>query len=206
MTEPAPTSVEPTSDWGRGDWSQLYSGRQFFPMSPRPEDVDAVDIGHALGMLCRYNGHVSHFYSVAEHSVHVSRALEAAGEDCHTQLAGLLHDAAEAYVGDMVRPLKLQMPAYVAAEDRVLGVIFEHFLMPPEFAVAMPVAVREADNRILLDERAALLTEPPVPWQQEGLEPLGVVIRCWGPEEASAHWQLRLAELLPVCHDERMGR
>lgn len=55
-----------------GDWMQTFTGRQFWPMDPRPEDLDILDIAHALSLLCRFGGHCQRFYSVAEHSVHVS--------------------------------------------------------------------------------------------------------------------------------------
>ena len=57
----------------RGSWAQTFTGRQFFPLDPDPQDIDIVDIAHSLAMQCRYNGHTDRFYSVAEHCVHVSR-------------------------------------------------------------------------------------------------------------------------------------
>src|SRR4051812_20612492 len=92
-------------DWLRGDWMQTYTGRAFWPLDAQPEDVDPLDIAAALSMLCRYGGHVSRFYSVAEHCLLMSEAV--APEHA---LWALLHDATEAYMGDMVRPLKRQMP------------------------------------------------------------------------------------------------
>lgn len=187
--------VDPTSDWGRGAWMQTFTGKQFWPLDPRLEDVDAVDIGHALSMVCRYGGHVRRFYSVAEHTVLISRWLEAQGASWDVVLAGLLHDAAEAYIGDMVRPLKHHMPAYQAIDVKVSAVIFEAFGCPVEYAAELPVGVREADNRILLDERDALLSVPPEAWQQEGLERLGVQIVGWEPVFAEFQWAERFREL-----------
>jgi hypothetical protein len=85
----------------RGDWMQTFTGRAFYPLDPRPEDIDPVDIAHALSLICRYGGHSSRFYSVAEHCVLMSHAV--APEHA---LWALLHDATEAYLGDMIRPLK----------------------------------------------------------------------------------------------------
>lgn len=68
--------------------------------------LDIEDIANSLSHICRYGGHLPHFYSVAEHSVHVANNLETLGYDTDTIITGLLHDAPEAYVGDMVRPLK----------------------------------------------------------------------------------------------------
>lgn len=170
----------------RGDWMQTFTGRQFWPMDPRPDEVDPSDIAHALSMLCRYNGHVDRFYSVAEHCVLMSEAV--APEHA---LWALLHDATEAYVGDMVRPLKRHMPDYVAAEDRVMAVIGERFGLTG----SMPAEVKDADNRILLTERAALLSTPPAPWGLEHLEPLPVHVVGWDPFYAEARYLDRLYEL-----------
>lgn len=189
----AEAATEPTSDWGRGSWMQLSSGKRFFPLDPRPEDVDPTDIGHALSQICRYGGHTKRFYSVAEHTVIVSKWLAVQGESPELQLRGLLHDAAEAYVGDMVRPLKHHMPEYRRLEDRVLDVIGETFELG-QLSV-LPQRVREADNRILLDERARLLSSPTHAWEQDGLEPLGVYIHGHQPADAERAWMTRLGEL-----------
>ncbi len=184
---------EPTSDWGRGSWMQTFTGRQFFPLDPRAEEIDPVDIAHALSLICRYGGHTRRFYSVAEHCWLMSYAV--APEHA---LWALLHDATEAYVGDMVRPLKHHLPEYQAAEARVWAAIALRFglreldALPP----AMPAEVKEADNRILLDERAALLTAPPAAWQQDDLEPLGVDVRGVSPEIAEWRYKTRLTELV----------
>jgi hypothetical protein len=176
------------SEFVRGDWMQTYTGRAFFPMDPDPDDIDPDDIAHALSLLCRYNGHVDRFYSVAEHCVLVSRAVPA--EDA---LWGLLHDATEAYVGDMIRPLKRSMPEYRAAEDRVMAAIATRFGLTGE----MPASVKNADNRILLTERAALMSAaPPRAWMQDGLEPLPVTVHGWYPTGAEAQFAFRLYDLL----------
>lgn len=172
---------------GRGPWMQTYSGGQFFPLQPRPEDVHPVDIAHALSMLCRYNGHVREFMSVAEHCVLLSHAVPA-----DNALWALLHDATEAYVGDMVRPLKRQMHDYRAVEDGVMVAIAARFGIDP----VMPEEVHLADARILLDERAVLMTPPPADWGLGHLEPLGVEIQAWSPTQANRHYTNRLNELL----------
>lgn len=174
-----------TASLRRGDWMQTHSGRQFFPMDPHPADVDIHDIAHALGMLCRYNGHVERFYSVAEHCVHLSRVV--APEHA---LWALLHDATEAYVGDMVRPLKRSMPDYVAAEDRVMEAIAARFGL----AGSMPAEVKAADTAILLNEREALLAPPPRPWSTDG-DRLDVEIEAWDPRRAKWAYLVRFSEL-----------
>lgn len=100
-----------------GDWMQTFTGRQFWPVDPRPEEIDILDIAHALSHLCRFAGHVTHFYSVADHCIRVSRL--GSPHDRMLALAGLLHDATEAYVVDVPRPLKRFLPGYAEIEARV---------------------------------------------------------------------------------------
>jgi len=178
-----PTQTAPTR---AGSWMQTYSGGQFWPLDPRPDEVTATDIAHALSMQCRYNGMSRRFLSVAEHCVLMSLAVSPANA-----LPALLHDATEAYVGDMIRPLKAHMPDYVAVEHQVAWAIGERFGISP----VLPGEVAEADTRILLDERAAVMADSPLPWGMEHLAPLGVEIRCWSPQEAEHAYLARLAEL-----------
>lgn len=100
----------------RGDWMQTFSGRQFWPCDPRADEVCIEDIAHALSMQCRFAGHVRKFYSVAEHCVRASWIVPD-----RFKLAALLHDAAEAYVVDLPRPIKRQpeLRAYLHIEERV---------------------------------------------------------------------------------------
>lgn len=172
---------------GRGDWMQTYTGARFYPMDPCAEEVNPVDIAHSLSLLCRYNGHIDRFLSVAEHCVLLSRAVEP--EDA---LWALLHDATEAYVGDMVRPLKIQQPSFVQAEDRVMAAICGRFGLGLE----MPLGVKSADSRIILNERAVLMPRAQNVWKSlEGLDPLPVVITGWQPREAELAYFARLQEL-----------
>lgn len=171
--------------WERGNWMQTFTGKQFYPLDPQAQDVNIDDIAHALSMQCRYNGHVKKFYSVAEHCVLISRLV--APEHA---LWALLHDATEAYVGDMVRPLKLHLPQYIAVEEQVMAAIAEKFGIGP----GMPAEVKEADSRILLDERAALLGTPAGDWGIPGA-PHGIDIPAWSPAEAEAQYLARFAEL-----------
>lgn len=170
----------------RGDWMQTYTGRRFYPLAPFSEDVHPADIAHALSLLCRYGGHVERFYSVAEHCVLMSHAVPP--EDA---LWALLHDATEAYVVDVPRPLKRSLPDYRAIENRVMVAIVVRFSLE---SLAMPDSVHDADNRILLDETAALMPNRE-PWQVDELEPLGVSIAGWAPAEAERRYLGRLAEL-----------
>lgn len=183
----APTEPQPNAVWGNGGWMQTFSGKPFVVMDPKPEMISATDIAHSIAMQCRYNGHVKFFYSVAEHCLLTSYMVPA--EDA---LWALLHDATEAYVGDMVRPLKRSMPDFVAAEDRVMEAIAIHFGL--DLPARMPESVRQADNLILMDERAALLTAPPQAWEHEA-EPAGMEIVGYSPAIAKELYLSRLEEL-----------
>lgn len=170
----------------RGDWMQTWSGRTFWPLDPRAAEVDPRDVAHALSMLCRYGGHVDRFYSVAEHCVLMSRAV--APEHA---LAALLHDATEAYVVDVPRPLKAHLRQYRAIEDRVWLAVAERFGIHP----GIPFEVHDADDRILLTERDALMPRHGV-WYQDGrMAPLPVEVTGWAPFEAEDRYRERLAEL-----------
>jgi hypothetical protein len=165
---------------------QTFTGRQFYPLDPRPDEIDPADIGHALSLLCRYGGHVDRFYSVAEHCVLMSEAV--APENA---LAALLHDATEAYVVDVPRPLKRQLAGYREIEAGVWSAICLRF----HVAGDLPREVKDADDRILLTERNALMSRTTHAWAQEGLDPLGVVITGWSPLEAERRYLDRLAAL-----------
>ena len=166
-----------------GDWMQTFSGKQFWPLSPQPEDVDIIDIAHSLALQCRYGGHSARFYSVAEHSVLLARWLAVEGHSRSTCLWGLMHDAAEAYVGDMVRPLKASIPEFKAIERRVMLAITQRFRMLP----IQPVAIGHADNRILVDEKRQNMA-PGLTWSTDALQPLGVTLQFWTPEQAKAEF------------------
>lgn len=111
------------------------------------EMINLEDISTSLSHICRYNGHVPHFYSVAEHSVLVANWLEDNGHDPKTILTGLLHDASEAYVGDMVRPLK-RHEEYGAAHQRAEEKIAEKISIKYGAHFPFPEPVHEADKQV----------------------------------------------------------
>jgi hypothetical protein len=126
--------------------------------------------------------------SVAEHCVLMSHAV--APENA---LWALLHDATEAYLSDMIRPIKRAMPEYRAAEWRMQQAIVDRFDLP---TLDLPDEVKEADNRILHDEREALMATPPLPWSSiEDVPALGVQIEGWGPAHAKERYLERLHAL-----------
>lgn len=171
---------------------QTYSGRKFWPLDPRPEDVDPSDIAHALANQCRFAGHCLRFYSVAEHSILVSRALPP-----EHQLWGLLHDASEAYLVDVPRPLKPFLRGYVEMEAAVMSAICRRFDIPEE----MPPEVKRVDNAILASEAAQNMSPPPERWSTDSGERVGVNLYYWSPETAErAYW----SELLRLTLNPRI--
>jgi 5'-nucleotidase len=184
----------------KGDWIQLISGEPFWPLDARLEEVHLNDIAWALSMQCRYAGHVKRRYSVGEHSVMVSRLVPA-----EHALWGLLHDASEAYLVDLPRPVKHSMPDYCAYEDALMRVIAERFDLPwPE-----PWEVKQVDRAMLSVERRRLLAESRLPWGdvQGGEWDTWVVgmdemdLPCWSPTTAYNQFVQRYAEVTGIDQD-----
>ena len=157
----------------KGDWFQTYTGKVFYIMDPRPEDVCIEDIAHALARQCRFNGHVRcDHYSVAQHSVHVSQLVpEKLG------LHALLHDAAEAYMGDIVMPLKRSLSDTRGIEDRLLSAVTERFDVVGTHEEWLQI--READMRMLVSEVRDLMGGQAFPWDI-GAEPVEWTVEPWG--------------------------
>lgn len=178
---PVAKQPAPKRDWNAGlprtgDFMQVFSGRKYWPMDPRPHEVHIEDIAHSLAMQARYAGHCIKFYSVAEHSVLIARHL-AAKHAPEVAFAGLLHDAPEAYCVDIPRPLKPYLTNYRAIEQDNWLAIAARFGLPTE----LPREVHDADNRIIADE---LVNLRDMPWHARHDKPLGVKLRYWSPEEA----------------------
>lgn len=170
-------TVEAMSKTSRdGDyWMETFTGRKFWPLDPSAEDVCIEDIAHALSLICRFGGHVREFYSVAQHSCYVADIVFAR-EPQHA-LVALMHDAAEAYTGDVVRPIKRGNPVYGAAEAAVWSCIAKRFGLPVE----LPAVVKWADNVVLWNEHAQIMNGKNV-WpscdQEEGPD-VGIVPWGW---------------------------
>lgn len=161
----------------KGDWMQLFSGKRFWPLDPRPEEVDILDIAHALSQQCRYAGHCLSYYSVAQHSVLVSRHVPP-----EYAVWGLLHDAAEAYLVDLPRPVKVSVTGYVEAEEKVLQAVAEHFGL----ALPFPDAVHWADVEALVTEKRDLMA--PCEWDWN----LPPEAKAWDePIEGCRPWEAR---------------
>ncbi|MDH1267058.1 hypothetical protein N5C81_05450 [Rhizobium pusense] len=171
-----------------GDFMQVFSGRKYWPMDPRPHEVHIEDIAHSLAMQARYAGHCIKFLSVAEHSVLIARHL-AAKHAPEVALAGLLHDAPEAYCVDIPRPLKPYLTNYKEIEQKNWLAIAARFQLDRE----LPDEVHDADNRIIADELVNLV---PMPWHARHNNPLGVKLRYWSPEKAEQEFMATFDALI----------
>lgn len=132
-----------------------YSGVSFSPLSPSVDDISSMDIAHALSYMCRANGHFSGFYSVAQHCLSCVEEARLRGLPRHIQLACLLHDASEAFISDITRPVKRQLHEYAVIEKRLQDVIYRRYGLDPEDA-EMLSAVKEIDDAMLYHEFLAL--------------------------------------------------
>jgi len=132
-------------------WLQTHLGNKFIFEGPFNFDIE--DIAHSLSLQCRFNGHCKEMYSVADHSLHVSAR-------CEHKLWGLLHDAAEAYVGDIITPLKRNCPFLKETEDRILEAIAVRFNLP----WPVPAEVEDVDLRMWATEQRDLMCKPLFDW------------------------------------------
>jgi hypothetical protein len=149
-----------------GSTIRLESGIYLDLQQPRPEQIRLDDIAGSLSRICRFGGHVGQFYSVAEHCWHCADQARWDGLGLDVQRWALMHDAAEAYIGDVVKPLKeLIKPLYGPIEARIEAVIAARFGLA--LSVEAVSAVKEIDNAMLIAERRALFTRDDTLWVGE---------------------------------------
>jgi hypothetical protein len=176
-----------------GPYLQTVSGRWVNPFDPDPEQIDAGDIARALANQCRFGGHCRVFYSVAQHSVIVSELVERRGGDAEDVFAALMHDASEAYLGDMPHPLKHRSAlgaAFRAAEEHLEQALRARFRIKADVP-----EIKRADRALLATERRAFSAED---WhwpELEGVEPLELELTAMAPDEAAEAFARRYAEL-----------
>ncbi len=178
-------------------WIQTYTGKKFYPMDSKVEDICIEDIAHSLSLLCRFNGHCTEFYSVAQHSVFVSNLVgkrEEKTDIFFKRLArlGLLHDAAEAYLGDIVSPIKtpkdinreydiLQMVGLAVGWDAILLNGWQEVKRVDKFALA-------CEKTVLMSH---YLEWPGI----TNVDPMTVKIIPQSPKEAEESFLKRFSEL-----------
>jgi len=179
------------------------SGIYFNLLEPEKNEYRIRDIAHALSHICRFTGHTREFYSVAQHCVLASREMEKctkvwakSGEPAlhpsKLAMAALLHDSAEAYLGDVASPLKQLLPEYKAIEHRVEVALFYSFGLQ----LPMPPSVKQIDIAMLATERRDLMPPHSGEWTiLEGSEPLPEIINPWGPGKACREFLKRWEEL-----------
>ena len=161
-----------------------YTGKRFYPTFPESLEVDIVDIAHALSNVCRYNGHLKSFLSVAQHSCYVARYVEE-NYNKHLALAALLHDASEAYLPDMPSPIKDTLPDFRKLEARLHKHIFNAFNLDWPYAKI----IKEVDKVIRQDEMRDLSD-----WDLGG-KGLEIAISSWEPWLAEKLFLERYEEL-----------
>lgn len=182
-------------------WIQTYTGRAFELLDPKPDQIDVLDIAHALSQLCRFTGHCREFYSVAQHSCLVAeiasdlwRADRA--DVCPTivSLTALMHDAAEAYAADVSTPLKRalrgegQLSEYDVIEARIHALIAKRFGFD-HVAAGYAGLVKRADMIALATEHAALFDGPPPrSWGFDLPQPWPYKIEPWAPAKAQCQF------------------
>lgn len=182
MTEVLKATID-----SKDGWIATYTGRRITPLDPNPLDIDPMDIAHSLAHQCRFTGHVKEFYSVAQHSYMVSTLVPA-----EYALWGLLHDASEAYISDIARPVKKAEPFgsfYKAAEDVLTLAICERFGL--EGGPELPPPVEKADNLMLWAEMRDLMPNDP----PDGVEMYAEEVVPWSPSKSKSFWLRRYGEL-----------
>jgi len=162
----------------KGNWIQTFSGQMFWPLDPRPEEIFTHDIAHALSLICRYAGHCREFYSVAQHCVIGTHLVPR-----HLALDFLFHDASEAYISDLPKPVKVHLADYKEIEATIEAAIAERYgLQDPH-----PPEIKTMDWTLLATEARDLMEIPRMAWYiPEGIRALDYVIKPWKPSKAES--------------------
>ena len=173
-----------------GKFIQVYTGGRFWPLDPKENEIHIEDIAHALSNQCRYSGHTEQFYSVAQHSLLVSWFC-----DQQYALEGLMHDASEAYLVDVPRPIKSSFPQYLEIEKSIMYAIGTKY----NFRFPIHNEVTNVDNAMLWLEKEQVM-KPGLDWYQDiKVEPIDAMrdykIICMSPEEAKLSFLNRFNSL-----------
>lgn len=167
-----------------------FTGRHFDPMQIRTEDICIEDIAHALSLMCRGGGHLKYFYSVAQHSLNCAAEAKARGWSERLQLACLLHDASEAYLSDIIRPVKANLTGYLEIENRIMGKILEKFNLS-DLTEEEHRKWKQIDDEILYYELKNLMP---------GEEDLAAPELCALPDISERNWQSVETDFLRAAH------
>jgi hypothetical protein len=175
-----------------------FSGGKYYPMGPCQERLNIVDIAHALARICRYNGQVTKFWSVAAHSVEIARRAGEAGFSAPYIATALMHDASEAYLMDVPKPIKPLFLNYKEWESNLEYVIAQHYgLVFPH-----PQEVKQLDQEILLDEIYAFHQPGSAAWERWGLShessPDRPVLTPLAPAVGEREFLLAAREVVPL--------
>lgn len=134
---------------------RTFAGVDMDPFDPHESEINIGDIAHSLSLLCRANGHISHFFSVAQHCLNCEGEAAARALDEKTRMFCLLHDATECYISDLIRPIKCRFPLYSEAEDRLSQVIYSALGLSLPTA-EQRAAVKSIDDCMLYHEFSVL--------------------------------------------------
>lgn len=168
----------------------LQSGGRFDLAEPHFSTFDIVDVAQGLGAICRFTGHTREFYSVAEHCV-----IAASLARSDAAYAALMHDAAEAFIGDVSTPLKQLLPDYRAIERAVEAELFRRFDVPDP----LPDEVKRVDRYLLEQEQRRFMQKPDFLQSPFDNRPWAVNFPCWSPAEASRQFLAAFLRLRPPC-------
>ena len=172
----------PTDEDGAHGWIETNTHNTFFYGKRNPENISLLDIAHGLSNLCRYSGQCNHFYSVAQHSCIIFDTAP-----MHHKLIGLFHDASEAYISDIPRPVKTIIPEIKNLEKQIQLQVAERFKL--DFPWSSQIEI--LDSQLMLRE-AQLLFDGGVSWTVEGLPPLDVDIKSfWSPKRSKREFIYR---------------
>jgi hypothetical protein len=168
-------------------WIQSFTGRRVYPLALTPDQISLEDIAHALALKCRFTGHCTNFYSIAQHSVLASRYVDENFREA------LMHDAAEYILPDVATPIKHLIPGFKELEHQVEKVIAERF----DLKFPWPANIKEIDNRLVVTERRDfMLIVPELKWDIPA-EPLTGRLHSWGWRDAAREF-LKTARTLGV--------
>ena len=174
------------------DYIETGTGIAFHFLDPQPDEIFIWDIAWSLSNQCRYTGHVTSFYSVAEHCCLLFDYAKSTGITDKTFLRTLLmHDASEAYLTDIARPIKAHIPDYKKLEVKIEEAIANKY----DLTYPYPPEVRELDTRILMDERSQAMKPSNNVWGVVA-DPLGVKLNFWKPDEAYDEYRKRFWETI----------